>query len=39
MCAIKFICLCAQVHTSPQIIKWKYVYHPTEIGLLNTEIG
>ena len=30
--------LCVQVHASPQVIKWKYEYHPTSIGLLITEI-
>ena len=34
----KIVRLCAQVHTSPQVIKWKYEYRLTRIRLLITEI-
>ena len=35
---IKCVCLYAQVHVSPQLIKWKYEYRPTRIRLLSNEI-
>ena len=38
MCYIKCVCLYAQVHVSPQVIKWKYEYRPMRIRLLSTEI-
>ena len=37
-CNIKCVDLYVQVHTSPQLIKWKYEYRPMSIRLLITKI-